>query len=304
MSIVLFLVALLLAGPAAARDLYVDNRGGDDHLTGLQPRTRPDGSGPVRTVAKALRLAAPGDQISLAATGRPYRESVSLVGSRLSGTAREHFVLNGNGAVLDGSLPIAADQWTFYRDNRFRFRPPHTEFYQLFLDGKPAVRVFVPPRGDSPPKLQPRQWCAHQGAIYFAVAPGKLPGDYALRCACLPTGITLYHVECVVIKDLAVQGFQIDGLSAPNSARQITLRGVTATNNGRSGVAVGGASQVQLDSCLLEGNGKAGLLTLPGSEVHLGKSRLPRGIAPGWVDQGGRVYLGPEQIRGGRESIP
>jgi len=33
-------------------------------------------------------------------------------------------------------------------------------------------------------------------------------------------------------------------------------------------------------------------------------SRVPRGIAPAWIDQGGRVFLGREPIRGGRESMP
>jgi hypothetical protein len=302
LAIGLFLV-LLLAGPAAPRDIYVDNKGGDDQSTGSQPRSRPDGSGPVRTLAKACRLAGAGDQILLADTGQPYRESVSLVGNRLSGTAVEPFVLQGNGAVLDGSLPVPPGQWEFDRDNRFRFRPPRMEYYQLFLDGRPAVRVFAATMSDSPPKLLPRQWCSYKGAIYFGVEPSKLPKDYALSYACLSTGITLYHVERVIIKDLTVQGFQIDGISAPNSARRVTLKGVTCAGNGRSGVAVGGASQVDLDSCVLRGNGVAQLLTLPESEVHLRQSRLPGDTAPGWADRGGRVYLGAERIQGGREAI-
>jgi hypothetical protein len=298
-----FLLALLVAGPAGGRDLYVDNRGGDDQSTGTQPRNRSDGSGPLRTLTRALRLAGPGDHIRLTDTGLPYRESVSLVGNRLSGTAVGPLVLDGNGAVLDGSLEVPAGQWEFYRDNRFRFRPPRIEFYQLFLDGRPAARVFAAAASDSPPKLQPRQWCAHQGAIYFAVEPSKLPADYALRYACLPTGITLYHVDRIVIQDLTIQGFQVDGLSAANTARRVTLRAVTCTNNGRSGLAVGGASQVDVESCLLRGNGVAQLLTLPYSEVHLRRSRLLGDTAAGWVDRGGRVYLEQQRIEGGREAI-
>jgi hypothetical protein len=296
-------LGLLLVGAADARQIYVDNLSGDDRLNGSQPRVLPDGSGPVRTLAKALRVAGPGDLIQLGPSKQPYRESVSLVGNRLSGTVTRPLVLDGNGAVLDGSAQVPAEQWKFYRDNRFRFSPPRLAHYQLFLDDRPAVRVLAAATSDSPPKLQPRQWCSHQGYIYFAVEPTKLPADYALSYACLPTGITLYHVERVIIKDLTVRGFQADGIAAPDSARRITLKGVTAASNGRSGLSVGGASQVDIDSCQLQGNGVAQLLTLPYSEIHIHNSRLLGDTAPAWLDQGGRVYLGEERIQGGRTTI-
>ncbi len=62
---------------------------------------------------------------------------------------------------------------------------------------------------------------------------------------------------------------------------------------------MGGASQVAVDACLAAGNGVAGLLTAPYSETHVYKSRLLGGTAPGWVDQGGRVYFGNKRVAGG-----
>jgi hypothetical protein len=293
----------LLAASAAARDIFVSNVSGDDRFTGEHAEKLADTGGPVRSIAKALRLAGSGDRIVLSNTEKPYCESVSLVGARHSGFPQQPFVIEGNGAVLDGSAPVPATGWKHYREAEFRFHPPRTGFQQLFLDGRPAVRVPVGHLAGSPPKLQPRQWCLFESDIYFCVEKTKLPQDYNLAYASLPTGITLYHVQYVGIKDLTVQGFQLDGINAQNSAMQVYLSGVTCRGNGRNGVTIGGASQVDLELCLLGNNGTAQLLTQPYSETHLHESDLLGNTAPAWVDQGGRVYLGKKRIEGGRETI-
>ena len=115
---------LSAGGQAAGRDIFVDNVGGDDKNFGLHAQNQGDAPSPVRTIAKALRLARAGDRIVLAKSEQPYRECVALVGTRHSGAARlMPFILEGNGATLDGSAPIPAEGWTHYRDNIFRFRP-------------------------------------------------------------------------------------------------------------------------------------------------------------------------------------
>ena len=53
---------------------------------------------------------------------------------------------------------------------------------------------------------------------------------------------------------------------------------------------MGGASLAEIDASLLGDNGQAQLLTLPYSETHLRSTHLLCNTAPGWVDQGGRVY--------------
>ena len=174
---------------------------------------------------------------------------------------------------------------------------------QLFLDGRPAVRVFAAQAAKSPPELQPRQWCSLEGRIYFCVEKTKLPGDYKLSYAHDQTGITLFHVEHVRIANLTVQGFQVDGISLYNSARDVSLSNVTCRGNGRSGVAVGGASQATIDASLLGNNGQAQLLTLPYSEAHLRNTHLLSNTAPGWVDQGGRVYIDGHRVEGGRDEF-
>ncbi len=204
-----------LAGSAAARDIYVDNIAGDDKNTGLHVRGVSDTTGPVRTIAKALRLAEAGDRVALAKNDEPYRECVSLVGSRNSGAAPMiPFIVEGNGATLDGSAPIPRDGWTHYRGDIFCFRPRTLTQAVLFFQGR-SIAPLPLARGTAfPPRLEPMQWCALEGAIYFAVGRTKLPADYRLSYAELPTGVSLYRVRQVVIRNLAIRGFQADGVSA------------------------------------------------------------------------------------------
>ncbi len=301
MHVALVLVAMLGA-PAAARDIFVSNTGGNDANSGRQPKNIAR-DGPVQTIAKALRLAVGGDRILLAPSGEPYRESVGINGLRLSGTARQPLVIVGNGAVLDGSAPVPVGMWKHVGGGVYRFHPPQLGFQQLFLDDRPAARVAVDHTATSPPKLQPRQWCLFQSDILFRVDNGKLPVDHRLTYAALRTGITLYQVDYVAITNLTVQRYQIDGINAVNSARSVRLATVTCRDNGRYGVAVGGASQVALDGCLASGNGVAGLITAAYSDTHVYQSRLLGDTAPGWIDEGGRVWFGQKRVRGGRESV-
>lgn len=288
--------------PAFSGDIYVDNVLGNDRSTGGRPE--PGEFAPVRTIAQALRLAQPGDRIVLANTGQPYRESISLVGSRHSGAAGRPFILLGNGAVLDGSAPVPAEAWQHYRGDVFRFQPPGTAFQQLLLGALPAVRVPGDHRAAEPPALRPLEWCLYRGNVFFAVQPGKLPDQYPLAYAHHSVGITLFHVDQVVIQDLVVQHFQLDGINVFNSARRVSLVRVTARGNGRAGVAIGGASLAAIDHCLLGNNGEAQLLTLPYSETYVYQGELLGNTAPGWVDAGGRAWFDGVAKSGGLEQYP
>jgi hypothetical protein len=299
------LVAVAMVSAATAKDIHVNNLNGDDRFSGQHERNLSDRSGPVRSLARALQMASTGDRIVLANTGQPYRESITLTGNRHSGYSFRPFVIEGNGAILDGSAPVPAEAWDHYKGPVYRFRPTRLGYQQLFLNDRPLTRVAVDPQAERPPELGPLEWCLHDGCIYFAVEPEtlKLPKDYALSCTHKRVGITLFHVEGVALLDLTVQGFHLDGINAFNSAREVTLAGVTCRGNGRSGITVGGASHVVLNGCLVGNNGAAQLLTLPYSETAVQNTVLLSNTAPGWVDQGGRVYVDGERVEGGLDEV-
>ncbi|MFP6764631.1 MAG: hypothetical protein VB858_13475, partial [Planctomycetaceae bacterium] len=81
----LLIFAVALAGPASdvrAETLYVNNRMGRDHNNGTQEKSVNETTGPVRTIQRALKLAGASDVISIANTGTPYYESITLYGPR------------------------------------------------------------------------------------------------------------------------------------------------------------------------------------------------------------------------------
>lgn len=290
LGIVVFSITL----PAAARDIFLNNRAGDDHFDGRFAMSQGGPAGPVQTFAKALRIADSGDRIVVANTGVPYRESVSLSGPRHSGLNFKPLVIDGNGATLDGSAPAAG--WQPVGGDVLRFQPERMAYGMLFLAGKPLARAPQVAPGESPAALQPLQWRLHDGWIYFRVEPDHLPQQYPLSYAKLQVGLTLYKVENVVITNLVVQGFELDGINCQDVRGGTTLDHITARWNGRSGIAVCGASHVLLDACLVEGNGESQLHLEGTSEVGAVGCELVPKSAPAWLIQGGRLSIDGREI--------
>jgi hypothetical protein len=242
-----------------------------------------------------------GDQIVLANTGVPYRESITLEGGRHSGYPSRPFVIRGNGAILDGSWQVPVAAWEHFRADIFRFQPHRTAYQQLFLDAVPVPRVKLAPDANNVADLEPLTWCLFNRQIYFRPEKDKLPPYYNLSCAGWQTGITLYKCERVLIENLIVQGFQLDGINAHEGVFHSQLIGVTARGNGRSGISIGGASRVKLDTCVVGNNGAAQVRTEGWSTTELVDCDLIDNTAPGLVRDAGRVTINgvklPETVR-------
>ena len=289
-AVLLVLFVSLSAIESHARDLFVNNVDGDDLWTGAVAEAgAPDG--PTRTIAKALRISGPGDRIVIAKTDRPYEECISLVGSKHSGTLDHPFIVEGSGAVLSGSSRVPHELWKHWDGNVFRFPLKQLAYQQFFLDGKPARRYMPNGRDWSPDKLGPLEWALFGGHIYFGVEEDRLPHQYDLRFAREQTGITLYKVENAVITDLVVQGFQIDGIQVHDSRGPCLLAGITARGNGRSGIAVVGASEAAIDACLIGDNGASQLHVEGPAEARVTNSELLETSAPRWRIKGGRLFV-------------
>ena len=288
------LVAVVLvhgAAPAPARDVFVNNVTGDDARLGHSPDTGRQGMGPVRTISRALTLAGRGGRVVLAGTDQPYRESISLSGSGQSGYVGQPFTIVGGGAILDGSRAIPADAWQHQQGDVFRCQAPTMAHQQLFLDGQPAQRRQLDLASEAGAGLEPLEWALSGGNLYFRAEAGRLPASYPLRYAGLQTGVTLYQVEHVEIVDLAVQGFSLDGINAHDGVVGGRLVGVNSRANGRSGVSVGGTSQLTLEGCPLYDNGRVQFRIEGLAKAWLVGSELDPTSAPAMEIHGGQLFI-------------
>jgi hypothetical protein len=281
---------LLASASASARDIFVDNMLGDDRRTGTMAAVSGEGGGPCRSIAKALRIALPGDRIVIAKTDQPYRESITIQGPNHSGDDRYPLIIVGNDATLDGTFSLAAARWEYVGDNTFRTRPPHMSFQQLFLDDEKLSRKQ--PLAGQFPKLAPREWCQYQGWLYFCVEQGKLPDAYNLACCGEQVGITLYEVHDVIVQDLNLRGFWLDGVNCHDNVRRTDLVRITAKDNGRNGISIGGSSRVRIDSCTAAGNGQAQVRIEGYSVAEMIDNTLDEATAPALLREGGRIVQG------------
>ncbi len=286
-AIIATVLVLAAGASASARDIFVNNLIGDDRRGGSAAEVAGAGSGPCRSIAKALRIATPGDRIVVANTGVPYREGISVQGPRHSGMDRFPTTISGNGATLDGTLSLSGAHWEFAGEKMFRTRPIHKSFQQLFLDGSLLVRKQ--PAVGQFPELAAREWCLFEGWIYFGVDTGRLPDDYELSCCGEQVGITLYNVHDVIIEDFKLRGFWLDGVNAHDNVSRADLIRVTSQANGRSGFSVGGSSRVRIDTCTAGGNGQAQVRVEGFCQVQMLDNTLDAASAPAMVREGRAV---------------
>lgn len=282
---------ILLALPEAvgARDIYVDNEKGDDRYRGQYPLPGNVSDGPCRTIKRALFLAGAGDRIILAKNQEPYQESITLQGARHSGLTTNPFRLVGNGAVIDGRSTIRGSVWQPVRDDLYRFQPATMSTGMLFRDGQ----SIAPRRGRiadaRPAQLQPGEGILFDAHYYFRAERGKIPHDYELSAPGQPVGLTLCDIHDVVIEDLVIQGFQLDGISAADGVANVRLEKVVSQANGRSGFAIKGASRLQLVGCQASANGRAQVWVDDYATVQLSQSVFSNESAPEVHREGGRV---------------
>lgn len=118
-----------------------------------------------------------------------------------------------------------------------------------------------------------------------------MPQSYKVAYTDLQVGITLYEVRHVVIRDLVVQGFQLDGVNAFDGVMHATLTGLNCRGNARSGISIGGASRVLVESCLVGNNGAAQVRSEGVAHTQLIRCDLLDNTAPKIVRDGGEVTV-------------
>lgn len=269
-SIVLILVMIT---PATARVIYVNNRTGDDVYDGSSAEVGPHRSGPVRTLERARILVGPGDEIEIANTGDTYFDSLHLLGHNASGVADHPTVVRGNGVVIDGSEPIGPDDWKPLGQGLWRLDPRQKGWFRL-VRGAETVAESKHPSSAGLPSPAPGTWSAWKGSLYYQALPDELPPIEPYRLATREAGIFLYGVHDVIVRDLTLRHFRLDGVNAHDQVYRVLLQNVVSEKNGRSGIFVGGSSQLVLSGGATNDNREASLLITEQAKADVRETRL------------------------------
>lgn len=277
------IVALLLPYVCAGSTFFVNNLIGDDRMNGRSPEIETLADGPFATIGRAIQLSRGGDRIIIANTGLPYVESAVVDRPEANGTERFPLVIEGNGAVLRGLGRLAPQVWRPVGEGVFRYQPLRKAHYVLVVNGRPAEEVGVDDAAERPPALQPLQWCAFRGHVYFRVEPRKLIEDYELEAPALEIGLGLHNARHVVVRNLTIEHFRLDGVHVSGRSQNVRIEHVHSTGNGRAGLVASGAARVEVRGLDLAGNRVAERLELV--KGHIVELPLPQPAAPGETER-------------------
>jgi hypothetical protein len=266
--------AAMLRRPSAVassvgRSLQVDPTTGNDGQDGI--------ARPVRTIARAVKLAQPGDTIHL--VPGTYYESADL--SNKHGLPGRPITLDGHGAVLDGSEPVRAADWESLGKGLFRkvkliSRIDDAVIGRWFFlwNGAPN-RMGRTSKGPSQPlkdpgALQPNEWTyvAAEGAFYL-----RLPDDqdldaanirYPARSSAVIESISGSHLT---VRNITGTHVYNDGYNIHGAQRNLIFENIAAIECGDDGFSAHEDADCRIDGFVSIGN-STGLCDTGTSVTH------------------------------------
>src|SRR5690606_4979959 len=214
------LALLLLPLSLPARDLRV----------GIDPE--------VPTIARAIKLAAPGDTIHLEA-GKVYRDYAGFHGKK--GEPGKPITLDGHGAVLEGSDPLDPVRWSEVSPGLFAAEELPLALsdavigrWFFLFDGKMQLMGRTS-KGKSaalkaPGDLQPGEWTFVKDPSRDTLSSRRIHGTFYLRIA---PGLSLADTNIAV--PVRSAGVQFSGDNA-----HLVIRNLTATHPYNDGFNIHG----------------------------------------------------------------
>jgi HEAT repeat protein len=226
--------------PQPARQWYVDPEKGDDHLDGLSSEASRK-SGPLKTIALAVRRSGPGDTINLAKA--EYHEQIGFFGQK-SGEPGRPITVDGHGAVIVGSLPLDESQWTkvgpgLYRNDTIYKTILHSKWefvdrFSFIFDGKlnrmnhsvKAPKVTW----KKPEELQIGEWTYQaddNNSYYLKIDPNRTLADYHIEQPTMVSGVQIDgNISHLVFRNITVTHVVNDGFALRTSPPGSKIRDI------------------------------------------------------------------------------
>jgi hypothetical protein len=252
--------AAAVSATATGRDLFVDPAAGDDRADGLAPKPRA-GSGPVKTIARGIKLAMAGDTVHLAPA--TYREAV--VFHDRHGEPGRPIVLDGHGATIEGADLLQPAEWEqvspgLYRNDRLYrpqvLAPEHgvVERWFYLFDGR-MNHMGRSSKAPSPPlkrpeDLKPGEWTivVKDHAFYIRIDPSRSLAACKIALPRLSSAVLLSgHCSHIVVRNLTGTHVLNDGYNLHDLTRDAVFENIAAIECGDDGFSAHDDCQVRVD---------------------------------------------------------
>ncbi len=236
---------------------------------------------PFKTIAAAIKAAAPGDSIHLA-PGR-YRESAAF--HNKSGEPGRPITLEGHGATLDGGEPLKPADWEMVSPGLYRNRNllpvngANLGRWFFVFDGK-VNHMGRTSKGPSKPlkkaeELAVGEWTyvpdapivrkseggrpwdtrTLKGAFYIKIDPAKTLADCRIEAPIRSNGVSLSgRCSHIVVRNVTSTHVHNDGFNIHGYSRDILFENVKAIDCGDDGVSAHDDCQIRVNGLVSSGN--------------------------------------------------
>lgn len=281
-----FLLAFFVVGTSLGRDLQVNPQTGNDASDGIAT--------PVKTIARALKLAQAGDTVHLT----PVRYKEVAVFANRAGEPGRPIVLDGHGATLDGAEPLNPADWEtvepgLYRnDHLLRMDPAILMRWFFVFDGRmnhmgrtskgksaalkepaallPGEWTYVPVAPITRESKDGKPWDAAlvPGAFYIRLDPGKTLADARIEAPLRSAGVS-FGGKCahLVVRNVIATHVYNDGFNIHGDQRDLVFENITALDCGDDGFSAHEAAECRIDGFTSIGN-STGLCDTGTSSTH------------------------------------
>ena len=257
-QLVIIAMALSLAEVADARNIYVNHETGDDRAAGEM-------TSPYKTIHKGVRSALPGDTVHLVNTGRPYRESP--VFHNAHGEPGKPITLDGHGATIEGSDPLAVGEWEQVSPGLYR------KAKLLATNDAVIGRWFMRFAGKmqhmnrtskgptqplkKPDELQAGEWTYVKDVdtFYVRIDPQSSLADAQISAPIRSSGVQVSG-DCshLVIRNLICTHVYNDGFNIHGKTRDVRFENVQAIECGDDGISAHDDCRIVVDGMVSIGN--------------------------------------------------
>lgn len=254
---------LLTSVLVSARDIYVNNKTGNDTNSGLLANQA------FRTIVKATSQIKPGDVLHIANTGLLYKEYLFFPNT--IGTPEAPITVEGNGAVLSGSERLNIDDWEkagpgLYKNSKLypgrRFNMDVVNRYFFLFDGK-MNRMGRALKGQNIPFKQPaalnnNEWTfvEDEKTFYLKIDPAKNLADLSIEHPVRATGVQISgNTSYVTIRNITSTNYYNDGFGITGTPNHVRFENIQALYCGDDGISAHAASQYDVDGFISIGNG-------------------------------------------------